>query len=341
MNSIGILYALKNSTEPRQMNVSAELHVNYWKVPMRNGSYRRFLDFGIFINEVANDINSVSFYFPFTVDAESLRDLGASISKSELLCTLFNNDFVVRNINGSPSYYCILPSANSDNSHPFWLYVLGENNFTVKEVRPYGSIVTVRILSTPKKNGGIHPAASDKKPKRNLYFRFRVEDIPVDSIFYEENISNDFLQSAFSKTEMIDFRINEVREMNPKVFEEITKDKTFLPFSKIHFFFVGSSEDEQIAGNTNFKDCRLLNYDRWQSYIGNEYDNKRKLIAYHWSWKGDEKKQTRDKYNIFIKTVYKSIKWKTILKYCSVVFVLSLMAAIVWDAIKVFLRLLI
>lgn len=334
MNSIGILYALNNSSEPRQMNVSAELHVNYWKVPVSNGSYKRFLDFGIFINEVARDISSVSFYFPFKVEESSLRDLGESLSKSELLCTLFNNDYVVRNINGSPSYFCVSPSANSENTHPFWLYVLGENNFNVAEVKPYGSIVTVKILSTPKKNGGIQLATSEKKPKRNLYFRFRVEDIPVDSIFYEENISNDFLQSAFSKTEMIDFRINEVREMNPKVYEEITKDKTFLPFRKIHFFFVGSSEDEQIAGNTDFKDCRLLNYERWQSYIGKDYDNQRKLIAYHWCWKGDDKQQTRDKYNIFIKTVYKSIKWKTILKYCSVVFALSLIATIVWDIMK-------
>lgn len=120
----------------------------------------------------------------------------------------------------------------------FWLYVLGENNFKVSDIKPNGSIVNVQILSTPKKNGGIQPASNDKKPKRNLYFRFRVEDIPENSIFYEENISNDFLQSAFSKTEMIDFRINEVREMNPKAYEEITKDKTFLPFSKIHFFLL-------------------------------------------------------------------------------------------------------
>ena len=119
MNSIGILYALKNSSEPRQMNVSAELHVNYWKVPLKNGTYKRFLDFGIFIYEVASDIKSVSFYFPFKVDANSLKDLGESLSKSELLCTLFNNDFVVRNINGSPSYYCISPSSSSEKSQPF------------------------------------------------------------------------------------------------------------------------------------------------------------------------------------------------------------------------------
>ena len=334
MNSIGILYTLRNSSEPSKINVSAELHVNYWKVPTGKGNYKRFLDFGIFINEVAREISSVSFYFPFKVEANSLKDLGEILSKSELLCTLFNNDYVIRNINGSPSYFCISPSSNSDKAHPFWLYVLGENNFKVNEVKPNGSIVNVQILSTPKKNGGIQPASNDRKPKRNLYFRFRVEDIPADSIFYEENISNDFLQSAFSKTEMIDFRINEVREMNPKAYEEITKDKSFLPFSKIHFFFVGSSEDEQIAGNTDYKDCRLLNYDRWHTYVGEDYDNKRKLIAYHWCWKGDDKIQTRDKYSIFIKTVYKSIKWRTIVKYCSVVFGLSLVAAIAWDLLK-------
>lgn len=76
MNSIGILYALKKSSEPSKNNVSAELHVNYWKVPDGKGSYKRFLDFGILINEVAREINSISFYFPFKVETDSLKDLG-------------------------------------------------------------------------------------------------------------------------------------------------------------------------------------------------------------------------------------------------------------------------
>lgn len=334
MNSIAVLYAIKNSSNPQKINVTADLHVNYLKIPTKNSSYKRFLDFGIFINDVATEISSVSFYFPFKVGKSALNDLGKSLSKSELLCTLFNGDYAVRNINGSPSYYCVSPSPSLEKNQPFWLYVLGENNFSVSEIEPFGSIVTIKILSIPKKSGGIQPATSEKKPKRNLYFRFRVENIPPNSIFYEEKISNDFIQSAFSKTEMIDFRINEIREMNPKVYEEITKDKTFLPFSKIHFYFVGSSEDEQVAGNTSYNDCRLLNFERWQDYIGNFYDNKRKLIAYHWCWKGDEVQRTKDKYNIFIKTIYKSIKWITIFKYCGVVFFLSLIATVVWDLMK-------
>lgn len=40
MNSIGILYVLKNTSEPRQMSVSAELHVNYWKVLLKKGTYK-------------------------------------------------------------------------------------------------------------------------------------------------------------------------------------------------------------------------------------------------------------------------------------------------------------
>ena len=60
MNSIGILYTLRNSSEPSKNNVSAELHVNYWKVPIRNGAYKRFLDFGIFINDVARDVSANS-----------------------------------------------------------------------------------------------------------------------------------------------------------------------------------------------------------------------------------------------------------------------------------------
>ena len=68
MNSLGILYTMKASSTPRENNnISAELHVNYWKVPKKNGSYSRFLDFGVMINQVAHEIDSIYFYFPFEI----------------------------------------------------------------------------------------------------------------------------------------------------------------------------------------------------------------------------------------------------------------------------------
>lgn len=172
MNSIGILYTLKNSSEPSKANVSADLHVNYWKLPIGRGDYKRFLDFGVFINEVAQDVSSICFYFPFAVDSKSLKDLGKSLSTSELICTLFNNDYEVRNINGSPNYYMISPSSYTDSKYPFWLYVLGDNNFKVTEVKPYGSIVSVQILSTPRKKWRNSTSYYRKETKKKFIFPF-------------------------------------------------------------------------------------------------------------------------------------------------------------------------
>ena len=68
MNSIAILYSMKKSNAPRiGEGINAELHINYWKIPKESGNYQRFIDFGIMINDVAQDIHSVLFLFSFFI----------------------------------------------------------------------------------------------------------------------------------------------------------------------------------------------------------------------------------------------------------------------------------
>lgn len=327
MNSFGILYTLKNGNEPRAGgSLTAELHTNYWKIPLKHGKYERFVDLGIYINDVARDVSTISFYLPFKITKSDISDLGNKLKDSNLLCTLFNGEYSIQNIANSPSYYSV--KSRNDDHRTFWLYILGDNNFEIKEVSPIGCLVNVKILSLPKIDVGIRPADNEKPKKRNLYFRFRIRNIPNNCFFYEESISNDFLQSAFSKTEMIDFRVNEIREIDPKALEYITKDKNFVMFNKIHFYFVGSSEEEQIVGASDYNDCRILNQEKWNPYI-DESVTTRHLMAYHWKWKG-ENGQTHQKYNVFVKTIYKSIQGWSVLKYCGVVFFINLLAAAAW-----------
>ena len=328
MNSIGIFYKLRDTATPRGTTdkITADLHINYWRIPEKHGKYKKFLDFGILLNERARDLQSISFYFPFKISKNSVSDLGGAIKDSEMLCSLFNDEYTIRNIPNSPSYYYVHASNGGNKS--FWLYLLGENNFSIDTDIPNGSLLVIKILSIPKENGGIQNVGETTQPKRNLYFRFRISDIPENVLSFEEKISNDFLQSAFSKTEMVDFRVNEVREMSPKAYEAVSKMGNMLEFSKIHFFFIGSSQDEQVVGVSNFKDCRLLNPERWNRYISEE-KNTRNLIAYHWKWQPDNKdiQNTKKRYNIFVKTVYKSIRWWTVIKYTGFLLIISMLAS--------------
>ena len=308
MNSIGIFYKLRDTATPRGTSdkITADLHVNYWRIPEKHGKYKKYLDFGILLNERARDLQSISFYFPFKISKESVSDLGGAIKDSEILCSLFNDEYTIRNIPNSPSYY--FAHASNGVNKSFWLYLLGENNFSIDTNIPNGSLLVIKILSIPRENGGIQNVNEVTQQKRNLYFRFRISVFPENVLSFEEKISNDLLQSAFSKTEMVDFRVNEIREMSPKAYEAVSKMGNMLEFSKIHFFFIGSAQDEQVVGVSDYKDCRLLNPERWNRYI-NEQKNTRNLIAYHWKWQPDNKdiQATKKRYNIFGVQIYKMV----------------------------------
>lgn len=332
MNSIGILYTMKASSKPRDKRVTAELHVNYWKVPKKGGDYNRFLDFGVMINQVAHEIDSFFFYFPFSVNATDITDLGEKLRDSNLLCTLFNMDMQVQNINSSPSYSLVNPKRGNNERHSFWLYELGSSNFQVQELKSGGILLGIKIKAQPKGNQ-INKENTDTI-NRNLYFRFRVNNLPQNSIFSEEPISNDFIQSAFSRTEMMDLRINEIREMDKKVFEDITEGRNFLNFTKFHFFFVGSSEDERIEGNTSYKDCRLIDSNRWNAYMNGYTNSNKKCIAYHWKKTPDAGFDSFTRCNVFLRTIYSSLSKRKLAKYCGVILLLNFLACVIFEFLK-------
>lgn len=330
MNSLGILYTMKASSTPRERNVTAELHVNYWKVPKKGGEYNRFLDFGIMINQVAHEVDSIFFYFPFIVQETDIEDLGNKLKDSNLLCTLFNMDMQVQNISESPCYSLVTPKQKDTDRHSFWLYELGPNNFHVDKLKIGGTLLRITLKAQPKKSNQIKKESADSF-NRNLYFRFRIKNLPQESIFSEEPISNDFIQSAFSRTEMMDFRINEIREMDKKVYEDITEDRIFLSFNKFHFYFIGSSEDEKIEGSTNYKDCRLIDPKRWQSYMNGFSNDSKRCIAYHWKQTPACGHESFNKCHVFLRSIYSYINWKKILKYSSVIILMNLIACCIFE----------
>lgn len=107
MDSLGVLYSYKESQEPRNpMSViPAELHINYWKIPVKNAVYNRFLDIGLLIENSISQIDTVYFYFPFLVTKDDIEDLGAKLTDSDMFCTFFNGDYTIVNVPNSQVYH--------------------------------------------------------------------------------------------------------------------------------------------------------------------------------------------------------------------------------------------
>ncbi|KUO70929.1 MAG: hypothetical protein APF81_05830 [Desulfosporosinus sp. BRH_c37] len=162
------------------------------------------------------------------------------------------------------------------------------------------------------------------------YFRFRLVGNGVRDLFSEfEDPSNARLQSAFSSTEIIDFRVNEKRNID-KRFLIADMNKGQFNFIKFHFFFMCSSrEDVFFTSHGPVDRCRTLEKEQWYKYINinNEQtflepnDNKTHILVYQWSIKN----KANTHINAMIKTQYEQNNKKTIVRY---LFILALITII-------------
>lgn len=353
MNSIAILYSPKDSEKPN-ITLNAEVHINLWKLPKENPwakkcSYERFIDFGVMIESCPENVETLLFYLPFKIKEGEISDLIKTVNNdSELLCTLFNSDLSIQSVWNNRSYHYV--SSPTNDRKDFWMYELGEDNFKLSSCDGgNGTLLHINIMtnipSLPKSpikienevtktqlevQPNIEDISSEKiktkdeKGNPSLYIRFRIKCDGLENYNYTEKVSNDFLQSAFSKVEILDFRINDKREINKKVIEKLNKGSYFFSFTKIHFFFVTSSKEEPLPTGKDTPDCRILEIEKWEKYLSGIGNNKkRKMLAYHWSKKQEKEGKPFDNYNLFLKIMHSSINWKTILLYSSVIIVLG------------------
>lgn len=214
------------------------------------------------------------------------------------------------------------------------MYHLEPANFRT-EKKQKGTLVKIEIKSNPN-NEVIIKEGKRGTDKYNLYIRFRLKNLTEKKQFTTEDLSNDFIQSAFSKIEMTNISFNDKRDFDKADYQDMAKIGTFFNFSKFHFFFVGASCEETVSGQTPFKDCRPLDNNKWKEYIGEHNPSHRICIAYHWNV--DIQQQAC---RIFLKTIYSSPNKKKIFKYLGVGFGISFLAAVFYDIVKGIINLLI
>lgn len=324
MSSINLLYRTRNANTPNgdPVNIHGDLHVNYWKLPNGKG-YNRAIDFGVYLEDLENTLDSISITVPFTLKKQSIKDLSSVLFDEDFLSYLFSSSYQVLSLKDCPTYRY---AKDRKGEKSFCIYELCSNSI---EVTPLvkGSLITIKILSEPKNLNEIQETVGENSPRQtyNLYFRFRISDLKEGDLCFTEDISNDFLQSAFSRSEMSHVKINELREIDHSDIQELMSKNSFVTLSKFHFFFVGSSEDEAVSGSTPYVSCALLEPTVWKKYIGDLNPLNKKCISYHW------KSVETEKYSVFFKTVYSCRNKKKLVKYaCAVVF-LSLLASCIME----------
>lgn len=313
------------------MGSKDELHVNIWKVSegriCLNPCF--YLDIGL---KVSFTCESFRLYLPFAVARQTQLDLCKTVMENrKLLCAIFNDEMLptpqvnpcfckaTRQTDGTDD------GTSSENS--FYLYQIDDNNITIENdvhEGQKGTWVTVTINGNPTNEENI-----DNYVDQQLYVRIRLKVANNDQFRISESISNDLLQAAFSRTDLFDIRINEIREIDGKVLERMKTDGfSIMSFNKVHVFYITDTRESVVNGSSLKVDSRLLEKGHWEKYEPLNSLHNVHYVAHHWKRrKKDDEKDNIRSFSVFFSTQYPHLsKWR-LLAYTSFVILLGWMGS--------------
>lgn len=300
MSSFALWFgASTNVTE----NYWADVHFNLWNLHYKQAC-PPCLDIGIKIY-APQGYSKVFFYVPFTISKEDICDLGQYLKTTEILCTVFNEDYTI----AQEAQSKVLHIENNSKSSIINIYCLDINNDVSIEHRFDGTLIS---FCRPQQLAG---------SKVTEYFRLRISSEKLGEIIKCYNPRNIFLQSAVSIVEAIDFRFNDYRSLPPSLLEVMRNGKSYQ-IGKVHFLLILES-DVDLQFSSVCPVARELEHGIWKKYY-DKLGNKN-VVAYHWKFKSDSKDKLIENCIMFVKTKVYKCNWQTIIIYLVVAGILAIL----------------
>lgn len=320
----------EKATEQKKDNDNKEsepvfcIHANFWSLeecPQNVKKREPYLDIGI---DIANwtQIETMTFFCPFLVNENDFEDLSEKTSSRDNATIIFNEDCEIH----TKGSYTIVEK--EDGETKFLVFPL---NQAVKDV--YKRVCdeahtyfrfNFGTFSTFLENSEKHNALKDTN---RIYLRFRIKGSSLSyNIYFDSEPMNKSFESAFSGTRMIDFKINEKRNIEEKVRAEISVNhEKFAALNRVHFLVMEPSAYEVRAFGNQDMSCRELEEGLWDNYFGDKLDfSKGHILAYHW-----KTTKQKDSYSCLVKVNYSKAKRLTIFSYALIVVALGIISSAV------------
>lgn len=248
----------------------ATVHINLWDKSV-DGEKQYCFDIGLLVENIT-DIEKIYLYAPFTLTKSQIRDLGGIISTNKLVNAIFNENFTTTD--GEPKRLIV----NSTEDKPaFVIYALEiENQIKLTNCKRNGT--------TP---GTIIEIQADSIKPNNIfryYFRLRIQISKGQvSLINNEIKGVSMFSDQFTNTEVIDFRLNDVRSCSEELREQFNKGSKFGLLA-VHYLILRDADDTIIHYGKEIS-SRMLENDLWRNYIDGANHN---IIAYHLKSKADK-----------------------------------------------------
>lgn len=336
MNSFGMWYQLSSDNNNKKVSSCSDtsekpkidLHVNFWSLEdiTIDGKIKEpYLDIGIKIKNHMH-LEQLVFYCPFRCEQSNIKDLAECVSKKNNANIIFNDDCEME----TKDNYTIVQL--SDNER---LLI-----FPISSVIKKACIIENEDESTKIifKFNEFHKYIENVEKLNDLkllYIRFRIQNVALrDIMYFDSEPLNKSFESAFSGTRIIDFKVNEKRNIPEFIrTENIVTNATWAVFDTIHFLAMMPSSYNLTPLCEENMTCRELEKKLWDDYLGTSIDfSKRHVLAYHWKKKCKEKKI--DAFSCLVKVDYSKTKRLTIISYALSVVALGIFSSIIANQIQ-------
>jgi hypothetical protein len=231
------------------------LHVNLWRLDHRlNGVTINALDLGFRLSK-ATSVDSVHLFVPFSVESDSITDLGVMLADADMAIAVFNEDAQVKGTPHNQSSFSI--QLGSVELSCWRLQPASELKFEkVTNSNPYqGTVITF--------DSKVFAVDSDQIER---YVRLRINlSSEAEAAFFTRYDPPDrrFL-SGFDEIEVVDFRFNEARNLPRHVIERMGGGLRIL---EINYFVIRDITDDLTLSHSEMKKCRTLESPVWTRYV--------------------------------------------------------------------------
>jgi hypothetical protein len=295
-----------------------ELHINLWELePSAERQAKHFLDIGIKVHQ-ASLAEGIRLYFPFAVGPADIQDLGSLFaSHHNLLPAIFNENLYM-----TPKAK-ILRITDTSGVPQFNIYALDikqDLNFTQK----YGGTVVNIPIKTSEEDVPI-------------YFRIRVTSRHLEELHHNYRPRSSWLDNSSTSTNSVDFRINESRNLDQTLLEDMDKDG-LVEFKSIDFFVMRDFKYDFISANKDLHRSRWLEPNIWDEYVGKGCKCG-ETIAYHLKWQEEDLGPEVPGINAFVKFKCTTSNWVIIVRFIfiliSIGFLGGLLGSLVFSILHV------
>lgn len=310
MRSFLVWYKDKRSTSKK---IEADIHINLWESNIRKKDDKTvYFDFGIMVHDIKN-VKKIYLYCPFPVTKDDVKDLGECIIENNVLVgAIFNDSY-----KATSGIARQLKIELQGNKSKFTIYSVDvEHDLKINNIKnSHGSLLIFSFDKVIKNKHKNHK-------KEKYYFRMRIRSSLDDlHLMFQKTKNNSPFQDAFLITQVIDFRLNNLRSCNEFIRDKYSKGNQFT-IKQIHYLLLRRATDVFIHQGENVS-SRLLEKSLWNKYLEGLNEN---VIAYH--FKRKEKGKIIDDYCVLSRFEYQQFNYKKIFAYFYMVMYLGILSGL-------------